>query len=109
MALTKQTILSQIEITNSGIIQVRLAKQIVDGAAVISSEWHRTGVSVGGDVDAQFAAVAADLGGLGWPPVNPADIQRVKDHAAVAWTPEVIAAAKAAELANQEGVINANA
>ena len=92
MALEKRTILDQIEITRNGTVQIRWAKEIVDGAQLVTSDYHRTAVPPGRDIDAQIDAVSAHLGTMGWPVVQSDDIQRIKDHAAIAWTPQVISA-----------------
>lgn len=99
MSLEKCVNLSQIEITRLGVIQVRFDKQVVDGGQVISSEYHRTAVPPGGDISAQLTAVNAHLDSMGWPGVSVADIQRIADHAAVAWTSDVIAAFQARQAA----------
>lgn len=86
MTIKKLTILDQIEVTRSGDIGVRFAKQIVDGTEVIATEWHRTLVERGGDVSAQLAAVSSHLKeGLGYPEIKQADIERIQSIAKAAW------------------------
>lgn len=99
MALEKRTTVNQIEITESGTIQVRIAKRVVDGDQVFSSEWHRTAFDPTTDIDAQMAAVNAHLAQMGWPAVPDADTQKIKDHANVARTPEVVKAYEAQQAA----------
>lgn len=93
--MAKQSSVNQIEITSGGSVQFRIALDVVDGSSVESRKWHRSALPPGSDIDAQMSAVNANLQAMGWPPVT--DYQAIKDHAAVAWTPEVIAAFKAAQ------------
>ena len=52
---------------------------------------HTMSVSPGGDIDAQIAAVNADMGSKGFAPIPDADVAKVKVTAAATWTPENIA------------------
>lgn len=110
--LFKRTVVSQVEITEQGHVQIRLGLQVVDQTAdpitnavtetIISNNWHRTAVVPGGNIDAQMAAVHSDIAGrFGMPPVDVAAIDRIKALAAVAWTPDVVAAYQAALAAQQ--------
>lgn len=92
MSIGTRTVIDQIEIRANGTLQIRLLKQIVNGDAVVQSTYHRTAIEPGGDCDALLAAVGAHLAALGFPRLSPDEWQRVKDHAAVAWTPDAIAA-----------------
>lgn len=97
MTISKRTVIDQIEVTRDGTLCIRMHKQIVDsdmpeGEQVIQSGNHRTSVVPNGDVDGQFLAVNEHLERMGFPPVNEADIERVRTHARAAWSPEVIAA-----------------
>jgi hypothetical protein len=89
--LTKQTIVDQIEITRIGHIQVRFAKQVVEGETIYSSEPHRSVIECGGNVDAQIGAVNKHLVSMGWPEVPQSEIEEIKTHASVKWTPTVLA------------------
>lgn len=91
--ITKQSTLNQIEIDAFGNVLMRIAKLVIDGEQVLAKEWHRSSVAVGADINAQMAAVNADLVQQGWPPVADGDIERISQHAATAWTPDRIAAA----------------
>lgn len=95
MSIEKTSGINQIEITNSGTIQVRFALHYVDNNVPDAPRWHRTTFNPSQDVDAQMSAVNAHLSAMGWPPIN--DYQAIKDHAAIAWTPEVIAAYQSAQ------------
>ncbi len=90
----KQTILDQIEITRDGTINLRFAKEIVDDdGSVIGSEWHRTAIPPGQDVDAQIAAVNEHLvTHLKCSPVAASELQRVKTLLPMVWTDDVLAA-----------------
>ena len=92
--LARQVVIDQIEITKSGVIQIRMEKQIVDADQVVTSEYHRTAIGVGNDVNAQMDAVNKHLAQMGWPAVPADDIARVADHAIAAWTPDRIASVK---------------
>lgn len=90
----KKTIVDQIEITKDGHIQIRMRKQIVDGNAVFDLGFHRTSIECGGNVEAQMNAVNAHLANMGLGPVHDDEIDQIKSHAALAFTPEKIAAHK---------------
>lgn len=92
MALQRRTIIDRIEILHSGHLQVRLAKQIVDGEAVQASEYHRFVVDPGGDIEHQVAGVNVHLKALGAPAILESDLPQLHRHAAVAWSPAKIAA-----------------
>lgn len=88
----KQTIIDQIEITKDGHIQVRMKKQIVDGDDVFDIGYHRTSIECGGDCDAQMAAVNAHLESMGNGQVSGKEIEEIKKHSKISFTPERIAA-----------------
>jgi len=84
MALSKETVVDQITVTENGIVLYREATRIMEDGKQLSQTYHRTSL-----------APEADLTGI---PANVAAICNV------AWTPEVIAAYKAQQAANQVGV-----
>jgi colicin import membrane protein len=93
MALKKQTVLSQIEVQPDGTLQIRLAKQVVDGDEVFASDYHRTAIPPGHSVDDQMNAVDADLiNNHGFPALDKAERDRIKAHAKVAHTPDAVQA-----------------
>lgn len=94
MTLSKRTVISQIECTANGILQIRLEAQIVDDGAVLASHPHRTSIEPGVPVDRQMDAVNSGLAGLGYPGLDRAGRERIKRIAGVEHTPEVIAAHK---------------
>lgn len=110
--LFKRTVVSQVEITEQGYIQIRLGLQVVDqttyaatGAVtenIISNNWHRTAVPPGSNIDAQMTMVNGDIANrFGAEPVDAAAIDRIKAFAAVAWNPEALAAYQSALAAQQ--------
>jgi hypothetical protein len=100
--IEKKTIIDQIEITRNGTVQIRLGLLILEDGQEIDSKWHRTALPPGHDVTAQIAAVNAHLALMGKPAVSETDAARITSVCTQAWTPEVIAAYEAAQLANQE-------
>jgi hypothetical protein len=81
MALTKETTVDQITVTENGIVLVREVTRILEDGVELSKQYHRTSFSPEDDVSNQP--------------------QNVQDHCKLAWTPEVIAAYKAQQEANK--------
>ena len=81
MALTKETIIDQITVTEKGIVFVREVTRIMEDGKEISKQYHRTSFAPVDDVSGQP--------------------QNVQDICNVAWTPEVIAAYQAQQEANR--------
>ena len=81
MAITKETAIDQITVTENGIILYREATRIMEDGNQISQTYHRTSL-----------IPAQDLTGV------PANVVAICN---AAWTPEVIAAYKAQQEANQ--------
>jgi DNA-binding transcriptional LysR family regulator len=81
MALTKETVVDQITITENGTVLYREATRIMEDGTQLSQTYHRTSL-----------APEADLTGV---PANVAAICNLT------WTPEVIAAYKAQQEANK--------
>lgn len=76
MALTKETVLDLVQITELGAVEVRRAIYILeDGVRISGPTYHRVAYTPGADVSAEAG--------------------RVKTVAAAVWTPEVIAAHQA--------------
>jgi len=82
MALEKQTVIDQIEITENGTVQVRTATRIMENGKIISSSLHRHVVVPGQDYSQEDAKVQA--------------------LCAVVHTPDVIAAYQAAQTPVEE-------
>ena len=81
MALTKQTVVDQITVTENGIVLYREATRIMEDGVQLSQTYHRTSLTPGQDLTGQPEKVVA--------------------IAQAAWTPEVIAAFQAAQEANR--------
>lgn len=72
MQLTEKTIISLVEVTPNGVVQVRIANQILAGETVKAQTFHRYCLAPGSDLAGQP--------------------EQVVTVATAAWTPEVIAA-----------------
>jgi DNA-binding transcriptional LysR family regulator len=83
MALTKETNVDQITVTENGIVLYREATRILEDGVEISKKYHRTSLTPGQNLTGQPANVAAICN--------------------TAWTPEVIAAYQAQMAANRIG------
>lgn len=81
MALTKETVVDQITVTENGIVLYREATRILEDGNQLSQTYHRTSLTPGQDLTGQPANVVAICN--------------------AAWTPEVIAAYEAQLQANQ--------
>jgi DNA-binding transcriptional LysR family regulator len=81
MALTKETVVDQITVTENGVILYREATRIMEDGTQLSQTYHRTSL-----------APDQDLTGV------PANVVAICN---AAWTPEVIAAYKAQVEANK--------
>lgn len=75
MAITKETVVDQITVTENGIVLYREATRIMEDGVELSKTYHRTSLTPGQDLTGQPANVVA--------------------HCNVAWTPEVISAYQA--------------
>ena len=81
MALSKETVVDQITVTENGIVLYREATRIMEDGEQLSQTYHRTSLTP-----------AQDLTG------HPANVVAICN---VAWTPEVVAAYQAEIQANQ--------
>ena len=77
MAITKQTVVDQITVTENGIVLYREATRIIEDGVQLTQTYHRTSLTPGQDLTGQPNKVVA--------------------IAQVAWTPEVVAAYEAAQ------------
>jgi hypothetical protein len=82
MALTKETVVDQITVTENGIVLYRQATRIMEDGKQLSQTYHRTSLTPAQDLTGQPANVVAICN--------------------AAWTPEVIAAYQAQVAAQQE-------
>jgi hypothetical protein len=83
MALTKETVVDQITVTENGIVLYREATRIMEDGNQLSQTYHRTSLTPGQDLAGQPEKVVAIC--------------------QVAWTPAVIAAYEAQQEANKLG------
>lgn len=81
MAITKETVVDQITVTENGIVLYREATRIIEDGSVLTQTYHRSSLTPGQDLTGQPSNVAAICN--------------------VAWTPEVISAYQAAQEANR--------
>jgi hypothetical protein len=81
MSLTKTTTVDQITVTENGIVLYREATRIMEDGNELTKTYHRTSLTPGQDLTGQPEKVVA--------------------IAQAAWTPEVVAAYEAAQLAAQ--------
>ena len=77
MAITKQTVVDQITVTENGTVLYREATSVVEDGNTIAKTYHRTSLTPGQDLTGQPAKVVAICDTV--------------------WTPEVIAAYEAAQ------------
>lgn len=87
------SVINQREITEDGVIQVRISKRIVDNGEVISSQWHRCSISPGEDIESAIANVDDHLTQMGYGPV--VNWTGVRALAAAEHTSEVVSAFQA--------------
>jgi hypothetical protein len=85
MALTKETVVDQITVTENGTVLYREATRIMEDGNQLSQTYHRTSLAPESDLTSVPANVVAICN--------------------VVWTPEVIAAYKAQQEANKPVVI----
>lgn len=79
--MKKQTVIDQIEIKRDGTVNIRIAKEIVDDhGTVLLSEWHRTVLPPGQDIDVQMMAVNDHLVQMRCEPVSGPDMERLRAH-----------------------------
>jgi len=83
MAITKETVVDQITVTENGIILYREATRIIEDGKELTKKYHRTSLTPGQDLTGQPANVVAICN--------------------TAWTPEVVAAYQAQVEANRLG------
>jgi hypothetical protein len=81
MAITKQTVVDQVTVTENGIILYREATRIIEDDNLLTQTYHRTSLTPGQDLTGQP--------------------ERVVSIAEAAWTLEVIAAYEAAQENNE--------
>ena len=103
--LTKQTILNQIEITESGVIQLRFAFKVLDGTEELSSAWHRTAIEPGVVIDLVISSLNQTFAAMNKEPIGQSDIDKLKTISSSLWTPDFIIAYKAKQDASQNQTV----
>jgi hypothetical protein len=83
MAIVRNTVLNQVEITEGGTVQVRLALVLEENGMVLHRRWHRVAIPLDIDVAAQMAEVSRDLESMGEWPVSEADVARIAEYHAL--------------------------
>lgn len=99
--LERRTIVDRIEAERDGKVFVQLARQIVDGDAILTSVSHRFPIDPG-TAEETIAAQSAWLIGIGEPAPSDDELARVRDQVTLSQTDDVISAFKAAEQAAEE-------
>jgi hypothetical protein len=93
--LKKRTRIVQIEVVAGGIVQLRLAMEVVDGESVLSTRNHRTVINPGISVDEQLKLVNQSITTdkeLNAAPIDKERIPELKAICKAVHTPEVVAA-----------------
>ena len=85
MALTKETVVDQITVTENGTVLYREATRIMEDGTQLSQTYHRTSLTPGQDLSGQPANVVAICN--------------------AAWTPEVVSAYQAQQEANKPSIV----
>lgn len=81
MAITKETVVDQITVTEDGVVLVREATRIMEDGMQLSQTYHRTSLTPGQDLSGQPANVVAICNTV--------------------WTPEVVSSYQAQQSANK--------
>ena len=83
MAITKETVVDQITLTENGIVLYREATRIIEDGKVLTQTYHRTSLTPGQDLTDQP--------------------QKVQDICNTVWTSDVVTAYEAQQAANRLG------
>jgi P pilus assembly chaperone PapD len=94
--MAKSLIIDQIEVSNNGIVYVRMHKLSSDGDLIGN---HRTALPPASDITAQIAAVNAHMAKENYSAISDADVVKLTAICNAAWTAEVVAAYQAAQAA----------
>lgn len=92
MAIEKRVIFDRTEVLASGVLQVRLRKQIIEDGKEIFGEPHRFVLEPDVPLDQLVQAVNVDLAALGYPALGAEAVARVRRLAVVEHTPDVVSA-----------------
>ncbi len=84
--IDKRTRLDKVEIDiETGILQIRIALELIDDGNVLDQKWHRTAIERGGNVSDQFELVGIHLKEMKWPLVSKQEIEIVKKISISVW------------------------
>lgn len=100
--IERRTIVSRVEAERDGVVFVELARQVVDGDAVLTSTAHRFPIAPGETPGVVFEAIDANFAAAGEPTVDPLEWSRVVAVAMLVQTEPVIAAWQARQAALAE-------
>jgi hypothetical protein len=92
---TQATSVDRIEVLGTGMVQVRLQKQVLKDDVVIASEYHRTTLAPGDDTAMILTTLNVALTAAGSAAVTADAWSAVSSVCAAVWTDAVIAAYKA--------------
>ena len=94
--MAKSLIIDQIEVSNNGIVYVRMHKMSSDGDLI---GYHRTSLPPATDIVAQVASVNSHMVRENYSAISDADVVKLTAICNAAWTAECIAAYQAAQAA----------
>ena len=94
--MSKQLTIDQIEVTNNGIVQVRMHKFSSDGDLLGN---HRISLPPATDITAKITAVNTQMATDNYSAIPDADVAKLTAICNAAWTEAVVAAYQAAEAA----------
>lgn len=97
--MKKRIILDQRTVDSAGIIHLRFKKEIVEGEAVLLSEYHRVAVEPGSDVDYVLKCVARDPATIKYGKLQKDCVDKIKKTVETEHTPDVVEKYKAAKSA----------
>jgi hypothetical protein len=88
----KKTIVDQIEITRSGIVQIRFGLLILDDAtgAEEACNWHRTAIEPGANPQVLIDAVNAHLAQMGKAAIQSSCCEKIRAVIATVHTPALV-------------------
>jgi len=90
--MPRRAILNQREIPVDGTIQVRIAKQVLDGDELLGEVWHRVAFTPGCDVEATIRMVDAHMTADKYGALPPDQWDKVRATIAAEHSPEIIQA-----------------
>jgi len=103
--LEKRTVLNKREILRDGTIHLQFCKEIIDGGVVISSEYHRTAIEPGIDVDFALGEVDKHLASMKCATIGNGCKDKIRATVSIEHTEEVVTK----YMAEKEKVMEANA